>query len=244
MQIKKVGKRGTLFTFYDLLESEFECTTNVYLINGNKYIFICDTFLGPESMREVNNYIDSNIGEKPIIIFNSHSDWDHIWGNCFFSSSIIISHQLCREMVEEEGERYLKKYEQFYRGKVKIVLPNVTFQDKISFPEEGIEFYYSPGHTIDSCTCYDMVDQILYVGDNVEDPIPYLSSNLMDEYQSSMVEYINKDVKLIIPGHGDVTTKELVKRNINYIQNFISGTVEFGDDEKFNRIHEENLTTK
>jgi cyclase len=87
MEIKKVGRRGTLFTFYDL-----GIPTNVYVINAKQYVYILDTYLGPDIMKMINQYIKEQYGNKQVIVVNSHSHWDHVWGNSFFSPTIIISH--------------------------------------------------------------------------------------------------------------------------------------------------------
>jgi flavorubredoxin len=81
MEITTIGSRGVVFTFDDLSTDEYDSPTNVYVINGKEHIFICDTFLGSDSMKGVTDYIEKNFDEKPIIIFNSHYDYDHHWGN-------------------------------------------------------------------------------------------------------------------------------------------------------------------
>ena len=55
---KKVGSRGTLFTFTDAF------LTNVYVINGKKNVYIIDTYLGLDVMKSVNQYIVQNFWKK------------------------------------------------------------------------------------------------------------------------------------------------------------------------------------
>ena len=45
MKVTEVGKRGVVFTFDDLSTEEMDAPTNVYVIIGEKYIFICDNFI-------------------------------------------------------------------------------------------------------------------------------------------------------------------------------------------------------
>lgn len=222
MQIREVGSRGVLFTFDDLSTTEYDCTTNVYLIDGNHHIFICDTYLGPAVMEKIVDYIQANLEWKPIVVFNSHRDWDHIWGNCYFHYTPIIAHQSCREMIIRDGEIGLKEHQEMQQGDVEIVLPNLTFDKRINFPEDGVEFYYTPGHTIDSASCLDQVDKILFAGDNVEEPHPYLQYDNLDRYITTLKEYLELDIEAIIPGHGEISDKDLVKRNIAYINEEIS----------------------
>jgi glyoxylase-like metal-dependent hydrolase (beta-lactamase superfamily II) len=221
MEVKKIGRRRYLFTFDDLLE--MGCPTNVYVIIGNSYIFICDTYLGPDYMVEVKEYIykDKGVRQLPIIVFNSHSDWDHIWGNSAFSSSIIIAHQKCRENIDLEWEKGYQKHHKYAKGLVQKVLPNLTFTGELTFPEEGIKFFYTPGHTRDSASCLDIQEKILFVGDNVEAPHPYFQTADRGLYLSTLNSYLEMDLDWIIPGHGEPCGKDLVIENIEYIKTIL-----------------------
>lgn len=219
MKIKKVGQRGVLFTFFELNESSYDCVTNVYVINGNSYFFICDTYLGPYYMKKVKEYLETNYGKKEYIVFNSHSHWDHIWGNSEFKDSIILSTEKCRSFIIEDGEEELNTHaDQFAKEDIEIVLPNLTFEKRIIFEDEGIEFFYSPGHSEDSGSCYDFIDNVLFVGDNVDDPIPsYLCWTELDKYIETLREYLQVNADIIVQSHGDVLDNYVIKGNIDYL---------------------------
>lgn len=243
MEVKKIGSRGILFTFSDLVGTDYDCTTNVYVIQGREHIFICDTFLGPGSMEPVKEYIATHFPGKPIILFNSHADWDHIWGNCAFDSSLIIAHRACRARILYEGQAKLAEHASFQRGQIQLVLPNLTFEERLGFPEEGVEFFHSPGHTADSATCYDRVDRVLFVGDNIEDPIPYLTPGFLDHYQVTLHHYLQMRADVVIPGHGEVATRDLIRRNLEYIERVKAGKEEDCPTQKYAFIHQCNMTT-
>ena len=76
MLIQKIGERGVIFTYEDDI--------TIYLIIGDHQYILCDTHLGPLSMNVIKEYITKRLPDKEIVVFNSHSDWDHIWGNCAF----------------------------------------------------------------------------------------------------------------------------------------------------------------
>ncbi|KEH97733.1 MBL fold metallo-hydrolase [Clostridium massiliodielmoense] len=218
MKINKISSRGYVFTFSELENTEFNCTTNVYLIDGYKHFFICDTFLGPKYMKKIIKFIEENLESKPIIVFNSHSDWDHIWGNCYFKNNFIISHVRCRENIKKNGQIELKKYSKFHDEDVKIVLPNITFKKGLNFNEDMVEFFYSPGHTECSASCFDEKDNVLFVGDNVESPKPYLTCNNKKDYEETLKKYIKINAEIIIPGHGFITDNDLIVKNLEYIK--------------------------
>ena len=240
MKIQKVASRGFLFTFDDPYK------TNVYVINGNKHIFVCDTFLGPDPMEKVLTYLEKNgVKRKPFIAFNSHYDYDHYWGNQCFKDSIILAHEQCIINMEMEAESDLKEFDAHKKGDIELTFPNTLFHKKISFVDDVVEFYHTPGHTSDSSSCYDYYDQVLFVGDNIETPLPYLRIHNLDDYANTLREYLTGDVKFIISGHDDLMeNKELVKSNLKYLESFGLGRIDKPSFSKKERgIHYINLST-
>jgi len=249
LKTTKIGSRGFVFTFDDLSTTEAPCPTNVYLIAGRHHLFLCDTFLGPESMKGVRQYIKGHVAEKPLVIFNSHYDYDHHWGNCAFTNyEMILSSSACKERIAAIGEAELKIYENWKRGDVKLVLPTEVFEKEYVFTDDGVKFFHSPGHTQDSSSCYDEVDQILFVADNVETPIPYVRSELrgVKTYVETLKAYLEYDFKYLIPGHGSIAGKELLESNLSYLESLLQGkTIGLPEleDNHAKVIHLQNLYT-
>lgn len=235
MDIKHVGNRGILFSFDDIGD-----ITNVYVINGDRYIYIIDTFIGPKAMNPVNSYIESNMGEKPIIVVNTHYHWDHVWGNCAYKAYPIVANKKSLEFLAEKGEMDLKKHQEYAKGKVEITLPNLTFSKSLVFEEDNVRLFHSPGHTEDSITVYDAQDKVLVVGDNLERPIPYLMADNLDEYYKTLQSYLEMDFNDVIGGHIGVEGKQLIYDNAKYIKSFIEGCAPESDEESYKYIHELN----
>lgn len=233
MHTQKIGKRGTLFTFYEL----DNYPTNVFVISGNCYTILCDTFLGPASMEKIKQ-----LTNKEFIVFNSHFHWDHIWGNCAFFSSLIVSHNACRELIAQEGESELQQYAEYAQGDVTIVYPNVTFTECILFPDEDVQFFYTPGHTKDSASCLDLTDNTLFVGDNVEAPIPYLFYEDLTAYIRTLQTYLDINPETIIPGHGLPCDTSLIRENLAYVEAFKANDTEQYETGIYQHIHHINKT--
>ncbi|MHA1156556.1 MAG: MBL fold metallo-hydrolase [Candidatus Heimdallarchaeota archaeon] len=246
MEITHIGNRGIVFTFDDLSTPDYACPTNVYVINTSKSFFICDTFLGPASMKEVKDYLEEKYGEKEYIVFNSHSHWDHHWGNSAFPMSKIIAHELCMEDMRNNAESELERNAEFKRGKITITYPNLLFKNNLDFDEEQVLIFHSPGHTLDSSSCYDSADKVLFAGDNLEEPIPYINSNLegLKQYIESLKYYATLDIEAIIPGHGLICDKSLLEANLHYLEN-LPNLAEPIDIEKYGKsfyiVHLGNL---
>ncbi|MFW9849907.1 MAG: MBL fold metallo-hydrolase [Candidatus Thorarchaeota archaeon] len=222
MEFKKMG-RSLAITFQD----PFPTTT--FLIFGENRVYVCDTFLGPKSMEKISNTIwERGADDKPIVVFNSHADWDHIWGNCYFKDSMILAHEKCKIRIQEEGPSDLEKNRMHIQGNVILTPPTVTFGTNYVFDDDEVEFFYSPGHTIDSSSCYDHTEKILFVGDNVESDIPYVNSLDIDTYISTMQGYLNRVWEYMVCGHDPVQIDEkLLKKNIEYLQQLKEWKVDF-----------------
>lgn len=236
--IDKVGTRGTLFVFDDL----DGLPTTVYLIEGAKHLFVCDTFLGPARMTPVLANIKEMRPGKPVVVFNTHYHWDHIWGNCAFPGAAVVSHSMTRAKMAEVGAKELEAYERYRRGQVELVLPDQTFDSRLNFEEDGVEFFHSPGHTEDSASCYDRIDQVLLVGDNVELPLPYLYWNNLERYLKTLEGYLKLGAKRVIAGHHPLVTGDIIRGNIEYLKDFASGRAERYLQGESRNTHAQNIS--
>jgi glyoxylase-like metal-dependent hydrolase (beta-lactamase superfamily II) len=237
MIIRQIGKRGTLFTFDDKI--------SVFLITGTRFHLLCDTHLGPDSMAEIRKFLQDHSLHDRVVIFNSHSDWDHIWGNCAFPGSCIIGQERCRERMEERGEYDLVENNSLKRGDVRITPPNLLFSTRLFLEDEEIEFSYAPGHTADSAICYDRTDSVLYLGDLVEDPIPYLDAGDLDQYLVTLRSLITHPAQILVSGHSGIVTRDLIVKNMKYISDIRDGIrVDSRIFTGYEQVHQWNLNQR
>jgi len=215
MKFQKIGSRGLLFSFEDPF------LTNVYVILGNKRVYVLDTFLGIDSMVPVKQEIrERGFDDYPLVIFNSHGDYDHYWGNAAFENALIIGHELCRERILKEHEEALQANKEQKKGEVILRPPSLVFHDRLSFPDDEVSFYHSPGHTTDSVTCWDSADKVLFVGDNVETPLPYIYNTNLDGFYFILKSFYNLfDWKVMVASHAPALyDRNLLERNIMYLE--------------------------
>ncbi|MHA1792399.1 MAG: MBL fold metallo-hydrolase [Promethearchaeota archaeon] len=238
MKVLKVGENVLVFSFLDL----DALLSNVGVIIGKRSIFIIDTFLGPNIMKSVMKYLKKVAKGKNIIVFNSHADWDHHWGNCFFKDALIISHEETRSKIILEGKDDLVKNSKYKRGDVKVTPPTLVFKNRLSFPAEGVLFFHTPGHTSDSSSCFYENERILFSGDNIEYPLPFISSRNLDGYIKTLEGYLQMNVNHVVPGHGiTLANKELIRKNLDYLLSF-KGKGFFKPQNSVEKAtHEENL---
>ncbi len=222
----------------------FDDDISVMIIIGTKFTVFCDTHLGPDSIKEIHQFLSLISHPDHFFIFNSHSDWDHIWGNCAFPGMIIAGHITCRERMKERGTFDLFRQMTKIRGHVNIKLPNLTFDSGLILEEDDIEFSYAPGHTIDSSVCLDRKDDILYVSDLVEDPIPYIDYDRIDIYIRTLESLLRSSADIMVSAHSGIITRDLIRSNIEYLRKVSRGqqidTASLGAYEK---VHKANLNT-
>ncbi len=216
MEIKQLSERTTIISFDD----PYLTNVGVIFAANGKRVFVLDTFLGSESMAIVRGVIADQAAEDwPVTVFNSHADYDHIWGNGTFCDSTIIGHHLCRERVLSESAEAIVKYAQHKRGTVEIVPPNFTFGSALAFPKEHIIIEHTPGHTVDSASLSDTEGRLLFVGDNVEPPVPYVNTLDFDGFLNSLRGYLEQDWDYLLASHCPLMTDYLLlNANIRYLE--------------------------
>ena len=186
---------------------------NMGLILGTRHNFLIDTGLGSGSVAPVLEYIGGDT--KPIIVINTHSCWDHIWGNWVFANNLIISHTLCREAQDKYWDEAVAANPDRVDGEVRKCVPNMVFDSSLHFPEDGISLFHTPGHTPDSISIYDAVDKVLYAGDNIGDTddeiVPWIGTD-METMQSTISIFKQYDFEICLSGHNKPQGPDVLAR--------------------------------
>ena len=209
MKIQRIKNRSVLFTISPAATWDL----NVHLIMGEKNNYIIDTGLGTEGIAPVMEYIKND--PKPVVVINTHYHWDHIWGNSYFRDHLIISHKLCREMIEAKWDTMIEKNGEYMSGEVEMHLPNLVFENEMNFTEDKIRIIYTPGHTIDSISVIDEEERVINVGDNIGDNGDEIIPSLFCEkslYIETLLTYSKIDFDTCISGHNVVLGKDVIEK--------------------------------
>lgn len=236
MEIEKYGKRTTLVTFNEI--NDFD--TSVFIIECEKNVYIIDTFCGSKSMEKVKELI-KDYASKRIIIINTHFHWDHIWGNCSFADEMIISSSLTHKLIEKNWDSEYSKNKKYIQGEAVKKLPNTTFEGKIFFENDGIEIFQSAGHTADSISIFDRVENTLFVGDNIERPIIYVEDENIEKYIDTLNNYKTYGNAKIFASHTiDIGTED-IENTIEYLIGLNKDKEFIFTDEYVQKVHRNNL---
>ncbi|MFT8314834.1 MAG: MBL fold metallo-hydrolase [Clostridium sp.] len=236
MENEKISKNCNVFIYNELKDY----TTNVFLIEKKSKIFLIDTFCGSNSMEPIKRMLKDKYNDKETIIVNTHFHWDHVWGNSSFKKNTIISHELCRDLLNKQWDEQLNKNKKYIFGNVEKLLPNLTFKESINFHKEGIEIFYSPGHTVDSISIFDHDEKILYVGDNLEKPIIYVEHKDIDTYIQTLNTYLGYKFTKIMAGHTLNLTEKDIYETIKYLNDLKNGNKFEFESKYMRKVHQQN----
>lgn len=196
------------------------------LILGEKRAVIWDTLSHP---RDMQNYA-APIGRREVVIVYSHADWDHIWGTAGLShqSAIIIGHTACRSRFSDDAPATLQEKrvaEPTVWDDVQLIPPNLTFQCELSIDLGAVTltFHHLEGHTPDSIVAFLPEQGILFMGDTVETPFPVLPRSCpLSHWIAELRRWESEPrVTTVIPAHGPIGGREILQRNITYLQDVL-----------------------
>jgi len=178
---------------------------------GPEWAVAIDTLAYPEETLAIRDFIEQELNVPVRYVINTHYHADHSWGTCFFPGALVISHAICRELLESHGfdslERAGKQNPSFRKSQ--IILPHVTFRSgtiSLSVGKKTLSLILLPGHSKDGIGVFVEEDRVLFAGD-VFMPLPYLVDGDYDEMVASL-KYIGKmGLENVVQGHGDVVLR-------------------------------------
>lgn len=197
MHITKISERNVMFT-----QKFKDWDLHLHLIRAENYNYIVDTGMGEESIRPILEYLGTD--SKPIRIINTHYHWDHVFGNACFKKNEIISSTKEYEAIQKNWNKLQEQAFEYMDIETEMVLPNVLFNDRLEFPEDGIILFESPGHSEDGISVFDTVDQLLHVGDNIGDNYDFLIPSIETSNKillDTLNNYKSWKPTVVISGH-------------------------------------------
>ena len=186
---------------------------------------LIDTLLYPEETLLIRRYVEEGLGSRVNYVINTHFHADHTIGTCFFPGARVVSHQLCREMLDSKGRESLRhmKEKAIEFEPVKLVLPDITFDEEMTLDIGGtnLKLWASPGHSADSIVCLLEEEEVLFAADTVM-PIPYFVDGSFVDLTRSLTRLLERDYENIVQGHGDIILRgevlEKITSDLEYLR--------------------------
>ena len=213
-------------------------TENIFVFRSDQYVqvtagivltsmgaVLIDTLLYPEESLKIKQFVEERLSTTVRYVINTHFHADHTSGTCFFPDAQVVSHRLCRELLNTRGRDGLKRMQtnspEFEA--VELVLPNIVFDDEITLTVGNTTFllWSSPGHSPDSIACLVQEANVLFAADTVM-PIPYFVDGSFDDFNKSLQRLQNQPYENIIQGHGEVVLRgevtEKIESDLEYLK--------------------------
>ncbi|MGD0331213.1 MAG: MBL fold metallo-hydrolase [Nitrososphaeria archaeon] len=224
MKLDKVSQRVYVNT-------EGKTGANVGIIVLDDFVIAVDSQY-PVSGAEFRRSI-SNVTSKPVrYLLLTHYHQDHVFGSWAFKDCKIVGHSLLKKRVEENlktvwsKENLLKLLEDARVNRpevapllegLEVVLPNVTFEGR--FTVDGVEMIHTGGHSECSSIVYVPDDRVLFAGDLLfAERFPWGGDPTAnpDAWISGFRKILKMDVRVIVPGHGSLSDKGEVRKQLDW----------------------------
>jgi cyclase len=202
-----------------VFQSELYAQVNSGVIVGTDWAVAIDTLSFPEETLEIRDFIEQELNVPVRYVIDTHYHADHSWGNCYFPGALIISHELCRDLLEQRGIPSLEEARQHNASfqKSKIILPKITFVEgeiSLKVDKKTLTIMHLPGHSPDGVGVLNVEDRILFASD-VMMPIPYLVDGNIEDMINSMKKIRKMGLENIVQGHGEVILRGEVEETID-----------------------------
>ena len=193
-----------VFTF----QSDVYAQVNAGAVIGQDWAVVIDTLAFPDETLAIREFIEEELKRKVRYVINTHYHADHSWGNCFFPGAYVLSHALCRKLLEQHGQKSLDAVLEIDNTfqKTQIVLPHITLDEgslELIIGEKTLRLIDLPGHSPDGIGVYIKEDEVLFAGD-VWMPIPHIVDGDEEVMRESLRKIEGLTIENVVQGHGEV----------------------------------------
>ncbi|MGO7537337.1 MBL fold metallo-hydrolase [Rhizobium ruizarguesonis] len=196
-------------------------------VRTEKFNVLIDTLGTPELCLTALDLLEEQMNARPLIVINSHMDWDHFWGNAAIAGRApIIAHAAALDRLRDPSAREVlrDKASQDSRFRnVDLIGPDITFSGSMTLNggDLTLDLIHTPGHTPDHVAVWIPELRICLAVDAVEYPIPEVwgkNAGDLRSIRSSLERIRDLDARLVIPAHGRTHSPSAVDGNLAYFQ--------------------------
>lgn len=198
-----------------VFESALYRTTSTVADLGDLVIVTDPNWL-PAEVGTIRDHVNRIAGGRPVYLFITHSDYDHIIGCGAFQDAVVVASDalstnnnkadILAEVLNFDHSFYITRDYPIKYPEVDIKI--VKDGQSLRSDRPDLQFFLASGHTEDGAILLLRDQGIILAGDylsNIEFPFVYFH---LDQYRSTLLKIkeivlSDKSVRLLIPGHGD-----------------------------------------
>ena len=201
-----------------------------HLIYTENFTVVYDTLLGPLSGGFLARRVLERAPGKPVLVVDSHSDWDHYWGNQCFSCPILGLQLTADRILGDFGQAEWAKKSQEHASyaAVKLVAPNVRLQGETTLcgGDLTLQLLHTPGHRPDHLAMYIPEIKTLLPGDAVETPFALLDevnpASDLTQMRATLERFLGLEVDWLLCNHAPSQAgNSLVRSNLEFYQSLM-----------------------
>lgn len=209
--------------------------TNAGVIVGDDSVCVIEGLAVPRHARDLIDDV-RRVTSKPVrYVIDTHSHWDHAFGNEAFEEATVVAHRLARRELEEFGEeqrrRVVARGDGFETevGGVRIRLPDLTFNEQLSlhFGGRAIDLHYlGRAHTAGDVFVHLPDERVLFTGDVAQvRRFPFVADGYLRDWVETSTRSLALECERFVPGHGPMgTPADLVEARDLIAELVASGT--------------------
>jgi glyoxylase-like metal-dependent hydrolase (beta-lactamase superfamily II) len=188
--------------------------TNSTVVETEDVILVFDPAFLPDEVLEIRRYVDSIRRGRPVFLFFTHSDFDHIIGyRAFEADKVFMTEAMAKNQDKEKILNQITAFDdQYYiRRPYPIEYPEgnfLVYKDGAQFRHghTKMAFYLTPGHTADSMMIIVWQLGLCIAGDYLSDiEFPFIDHSSV-AYEQTLhklpVIHDRNWFTRMVPGHG------------------------------------------
>lgn len=158
-------------------------------------------------------------------MINTHYHADHTQGTYLFPEAQIVSHSLCRQLLDTVGRSGLAdaQTQSPELEEVQVILPELVFKEgvlNLYLGGKTVQLYHMPGHSMDLVGVYVTNNQILFASDNSM-PVPTIFDGSHKALVASLRKMLALEPDTIVQGHGEVILRgeveAIIQNDLDYL---------------------------
>lgn len=212
-----------------------EGLTNAGILIGDDSVLVIDSLRVPSFGRDLIKDV-KHLTDKPIqYVVDTHSHWDHSWGNEEFPDSTIIGHTNCRtEMLDLEAREWWMErvvsandpWSEEAKG-VRITPPDLTFDTSMSLYFGGRQVdlvYLGRAHTSGDIFIHLPEEKLLFTGDVAQDGgVPFMLDGYAKDWVETDSRLAELPVERFMAGHGPIGEQSAILEARDFIHTMVGG---------------------